>query len=113
MLYLGIDQHARLITISLRDQAGDVVQAQVSTQPVIAEVSAITRSSSASAARGSRRSSIRLTPWPSMSRRSWRIRSPSSSSRVRTSWLPWRDSRKPSPGRMLAGEWYSYTMEVI
>src|SRR5215831_17866736 len=34
MLYLGIDQHARQITISLRDAAGDVVQAQqVSTQP--------------------------------------------------------------------------------
>src|SRR5215510_1287165 len=34
MLYLGIDQHARQITISLRDDNGDVVQArQVSTQP--------------------------------------------------------------------------------
>jgi len=34
MLYLGIDQHARQITISLRDDDGDVVQArQVSTQP--------------------------------------------------------------------------------
>src|SRR5215468_10303331 len=34
MLYLGIDQHARQITISLRDQGGDVLQArQVSTQP--------------------------------------------------------------------------------
>jgi transposase len=34
MLYLGIDQHARQLTISLRDAAGDVVQAQqVSTQP--------------------------------------------------------------------------------
>jgi transposase len=34
MLYLGIDQHARQITISLRDEAGDVLQArQVSTQP--------------------------------------------------------------------------------
>ncbi len=34
MLYLGIDQHARQITISLRDEAGDVVQArQVSTEP--------------------------------------------------------------------------------
>lgn len=34
MLYLGIDQHARQITISLRDESGDVVQArQVSTQP--------------------------------------------------------------------------------
>jgi transposase len=34
MLYLGIDQHARQITISLRDDHGDVVQArQVSTQP--------------------------------------------------------------------------------
>jgi hypothetical protein len=34
MLYLGIDQHARQITISLRDDQGDVVQArQVSTEP--------------------------------------------------------------------------------
>jgi len=34
MLCLGIDQHARQITISLRDEAGDVVQArQVSTEP--------------------------------------------------------------------------------
>jgi transposase len=34
MLYLGIDQHARQITISLRDENGDIVQArQVSTQP--------------------------------------------------------------------------------
>ena len=34
MLYLGIDQHARQLTISLRDDHGDVVQArQVSTQP--------------------------------------------------------------------------------
>ncbi len=34
MLYLGIDQHARQITISLRDENGDVMQArQVSTQP--------------------------------------------------------------------------------
>jgi transposase len=34
MLYLGIDQHARQITISLRDEQGDVVQArQVSTEP--------------------------------------------------------------------------------
>jgi len=34
MLYLGIDQHARQITISLRDENGDVVQArQVSTRP--------------------------------------------------------------------------------
>jgi transposase len=34
MLYLGIDQHARQITISLRGDDGDVVQArQVSTQP--------------------------------------------------------------------------------
>ena len=34
MLYLGIDQHARQITISLRDEQGDVLQArQVSTQP--------------------------------------------------------------------------------
>src|SRR5262249_23439929 len=34
MLYLGIDQHARQITISLRGENGDVLQAcQVSTQP--------------------------------------------------------------------------------
>src|SRR6516164_211073 len=34
MLYLGIDQHARQITISLRDEHGDVLLArQVSTQP--------------------------------------------------------------------------------
>ena len=34
MLYLGIDQHARQITISLRAESGDVLQArQVSTQP--------------------------------------------------------------------------------
>ncbi len=34
MLYLGIDQHARQITISLRDEDGDVLLArQVSTQP--------------------------------------------------------------------------------
>jgi transposase len=34
MLYLGIDQHARQITVSLRDEGGDVLQArQVSTQP--------------------------------------------------------------------------------
>ena len=34
MLYLGIDQHARQITISLRDDHGDVLLArQVSTQP--------------------------------------------------------------------------------
>jgi transposase len=34
MLYLGIDQHARQVTISLRDEEGDVVQArQVSTAP--------------------------------------------------------------------------------
>src|SRR5690348_12475513 len=34
MLYLGIDQHARQITISLRDEDGDVLQArQVSTDP--------------------------------------------------------------------------------
>ena len=33
MLYLGIDQHARQITISLRDDTGDVLQArQVSTR---------------------------------------------------------------------------------
>jgi transposase len=34
MLYLGIDQHARQITVSLRDEGGDVLQArQVSTHP--------------------------------------------------------------------------------
>ena len=34
MLYLGIDQHARQLTISLRDEQGDVLLArQVSTQP--------------------------------------------------------------------------------
>lgn len=34
MLYLGMDQHARQITISLRDESGDVLLArQVSTQP--------------------------------------------------------------------------------
>ncbi len=34
MLYLGIDQHARQITISLRNESGDVIQArQVSTRP--------------------------------------------------------------------------------
>jgi len=34
MLFLGIDQHARQLTISLRDENGDVIQArQVSTQP--------------------------------------------------------------------------------
>ena len=34
MFYLGIDQHARQLTISLRDDQGEVVQAcQVSTQP--------------------------------------------------------------------------------
>jgi hypothetical protein len=27
MLYLGIDQHARQLTISLRDESGDVLQA--------------------------------------------------------------------------------------
>ena len=46
MLYLGIDQHARQITISLRDENGDVVQArQVSTQPakITAFFDALTR----------------------------------------------------------------------
>src|SRR5262249_327106 len=34
MFYLGIDQHARQLTISLRDDSGDVLEArQVSTQP--------------------------------------------------------------------------------
>ncbi len=33
MLYLGIDQHARQLTISLRNEEGDVLQArQVSTE---------------------------------------------------------------------------------
>ena len=34
MLFLGIDQHTRQLTVSLRDQQGDVVLArQVSTRP--------------------------------------------------------------------------------
>ena len=34
MLFLGIDQHARQLTVSLRDQDGNVILArQVSTQP--------------------------------------------------------------------------------
>ena len=34
MSYLGIDQHSRPLTVSLRDEDGDVVQArQASTQP--------------------------------------------------------------------------------
>jgi transposase len=34
MWYLGIDQHARQLTISLRNEEGDVVEArQVSTEP--------------------------------------------------------------------------------
>src|SRR4051812_31760860 len=34
MMYLGIDQHARQLTVSLRDEGGDVVLArQVSTEP--------------------------------------------------------------------------------
>jgi transposase len=34
MLYLGIDQHSRQLTISLRDDQGEVIEArQVSTQP--------------------------------------------------------------------------------
>ncbi len=34
MLFLGIDQHARQLTVSLRDQQGDVLLTrQVSTQP--------------------------------------------------------------------------------
>jgi hypothetical protein len=28
MLYLGIDQHARQLTISLRDESGDVLKAR-------------------------------------------------------------------------------------
>ncbi len=44
MMYLGIDQHARQLTISLRDESGDVIQArQVSTQPE--KVQALTRDS--------------------------------------------------------------------
>ncbi len=46
MMYLGIDQHARQLTISLRDESGDVIQArQVSTQPekVQAFFTALTR----------------------------------------------------------------------
>ncbi len=31
MMYLGIDQHARHLTISLRDESGDVVQARQET----------------------------------------------------------------------------------
>ena len=35
MLFFGIDQHARQLTVSLRDQQGDVLLArQVSTRPV-------------------------------------------------------------------------------
>jgi transposase len=34
MLYVGIDQHARPLTVSLRNEAGDVVlPRQVSTEP--------------------------------------------------------------------------------
>ena len=34
MLYLGIDQHAKQLTISLRNDAGDIVlKPQVSTEP--------------------------------------------------------------------------------
>ncbi len=34
MLFLGIDQHARQLTVSLRNEDGDVILArQVSTQP--------------------------------------------------------------------------------
>ena len=34
MLYLGIDQHARQLTVSLRNENGDVILArQVSTKP--------------------------------------------------------------------------------
>ena len=35
MLYLGIDQHAKQLTVSLRDEVGAVVQSrQVSTEPL-------------------------------------------------------------------------------
>ena len=57
MLYLGIDQHARQLTISLRDESGDVIQArQVSTQPekVQAFFTALTRDCAARASRLSR-----------------------------------------------------------
>lgn len=34
MLYIGIDQHAKQLTVSLRDEAGDIrLRRQVSTQP--------------------------------------------------------------------------------
>lgn len=34
MLYLGIDQHAKQLTVSLRNDAGDIVlRRQVSTEP--------------------------------------------------------------------------------
>ena len=34
MMYLGIDQHARQLTISLHEESGDAIQArQVSTRP--------------------------------------------------------------------------------
>ena len=40
MLYLGIDQHARQLTISQRDENGDALQVrQVSTQPEKAQES--------------------------------------------------------------------------
>ena len=35
MLYLGIDQHARQITISLRDDQGDVLQALRFRRPML------------------------------------------------------------------------------
>ena len=39
MLFLGIDQHARQLTVSLRDQNGDVILARkVSTQPERIEI---------------------------------------------------------------------------
>jgi transposase len=51
MLYLGIDQHARQLTISLRNEEGDVLEArQVSTEPekVNAFFQRLTRESAAS-----------------------------------------------------------------
>lgn len=50
MLHLGIDQHARQITVSLRDEDGDILLArQVSTQP--AKINAFFSNSPASDSR--------------------------------------------------------------
>ena len=44
MLYLGIDQHARQLTISLRDETGDVLQArQVDPQRAMRELVRVLR----------------------------------------------------------------------